>query len=279
MVVPVQDRFVTVNGLKLHYREWGEAGNPPLLLVHGLTRESHAFDRLAPALAGRFRCIAMDVRGRGDSDWGAPEDYSIAQYAADVRGLLAVLGLEQVHYIGVSMGGIISFELAAETPGLLLSLAVNDMGPQIAADSSQAVGDHVRRCGEGFDSLTELLDFETIRYPWYAQTPRPLLEESYQHLVRHQEDGRVTFHFDPNIVLGRTSTASGVGERYWEAWRKLTCPLLLVRGAESNILVPETVRRMQAAQPEMAFVEVPGVGHAPTLMEKPVLAAFDALYA
>lgn len=110
------DRFVKVGDLNLHYLEWGDATAPPVIMIHGLTGNAHAFDLLAPHFARRYRVISVDVRGRGDSDWAADGDYSNDAYVADLEGLRQALGFERFSLVGTSMGGRISLTYAGTFP-------------------------------------------------------------------------------------------------------------------------------------------------------------------
>ncbi len=132
MVTAFSDETLALNGFRMHYLDWGNPGAPPLLMVHGLTRQAHAFDGVADRLRERFHCMAIDVRGRGESGWTGAETYNYEQYAADVEAFLAAQGLEQTHYMGTSMGGIIGMHLAVEQPRRFLSFVINDIGPELA---------------------------------------------------------------------------------------------------------------------------------------------------
>src|SRR5690242_12457235 len=123
-------QFVTVNGLKLHYLDFGSSGQPPLVCIHGLSGNAHAFDGLAPHLVGSYRVIALDVRGRGDSDWGPPGDYNPSVYVSDLAVMLDTLKIDNVSLIGTSMGGIISMMYAGGYPERVARLVLNDIGPE-----------------------------------------------------------------------------------------------------------------------------------------------------
>jgi len=281
MTAPIRDEFLEIHGLRLHFLQGGRADGPPLLMVHGLTREAHAFDPVLAQLGGRYRCLALDVRGRGGSAWGAPEGYAITQYAADVQAFLDALGLGAVHYLGTSMGGLIAMTLAAQEPERFLSLALNDIGPEVATGGSGRIQTHLANVPASFDSYEAAIAYETNRYPWLATRPQEVVDAQYRHMLVREPDGRCRFHYDPHIRGGRAVTDAArqeQRERCWQGFQALACPLLLIRGAESDLLAMETVERMREAQPGLQVVQVPGVGHAPALVEPEAVAALDAFF-
>lgn len=281
MGVPYTDEFLTLNGLRFHYQDWGNPSAPPLLMVHGLTRNGHAFDQVAERLREKFRCLAVDVRGRGQSDWGEPADYHNPQYVQDISALLRELGLERVHWLGTSMGGLIAMTLAAERPQLFESLVLNDIGPDLAKSGGKRIERFIAGLPQSFSSWEACIDFEAERYPWIRDFSKAELEEAYRWYVRQREDGSWVFHFDPRVLGGRASSVERfrqARENHWKGLKALRCPTLLVRGAESDLLARETVEEMRRVQPKMEFVEVPGVGHAPSLGEPEAAAALDEFY-
>ena len=129
--IKATDRFVRVGDLNLHYLEWGQAGAPPVIMVHGLSGNAHAFDNLAPNFLPMYHVIAVDVRGRGDSDWAGDADYSNDAYVADLEGLRQALGFERISLVGTSLGGRISMTYAGAYPDRVERTVLNDIGPQI----------------------------------------------------------------------------------------------------------------------------------------------------
>jgi pimeloyl-ACP methyl ester carboxylesterase len=278
---PVSDAFVEVNGVRLHHLEGGRPDAPPLLMVPGLTREAHSFDPLFPLLEERHRLFALSLRGRGQSGRAAPETYTVLQYAADVRAWLEAMGLVAVHYLGTSLGGLTAMTLAAGEPQRFLSLALNDIGPEVAAGGSARVAKHLATVPQRFASYEDALAFEFSRYPWLAGRPRAQVDAQYRYMIVREADGGARFHYDIHVRDGRAFTPQGradQAERCWQGLRALTCPLLLIRGALSDLLSEETVAAMQAAQPGLRRVDVPGVGHAPTLTEPEARAALAGFF-
>ncbi|MEE8555942.1 MAG: alpha/beta hydrolase, partial [bacterium] len=280
MTRPMRDAFLELDGFRMHYLDGGTPEAPPLLMVHGLTREAHSFDPVFELLGGRYRCLAVDIRGRGQSGWTDAETYTMAQYADDVLAFLNALGLEQVAYLGTSMGGIVAMTIAGREPRRFARLALNDIGPEIAAAGSERIRAHLANIPERFPSYEAALNYEIDRYPWLAGRPREVVDAQYRHMIVREEDGGCRFHYDPGIRLGRAATPDSrrtLREVCWKGYRALTCPILLIRGAETDLLAPETVEDMKR-HPQLTVVEVPGVGHAPSLVEPEAAAALSEFF-
>jgi pimeloyl-ACP methyl ester carboxylesterase len=278
-----EDRFHEINGCRLHYLDWGNAAAPPLLLVHGLTQQAHFFDALARHLRGRFHCLALDVRGRGESAWAPPESYNNAQYARDVLGLLDALGIARTDYVGTSMGGIIAMTLAREAPQRLGRVVLNDIGPEIALAGVRRINESVAKRAGSFASLEAYIDEGLLPFYYFLKArPREQLRELARWMVREQDDGRWVSRYDPAVrsaVQVDAAALKAVADFLWVGFKALSGPLLLVRGGLSDLLAPESVRAMRAAQPRLQLVEVPGASHAPLLDEALAVAALDDFFA
>ena len=151
------DRFVKVGDLNLHYLEWGEPGAPPVVMVHGLTGNAHAFDGLAAHLAQRYHVISVDVRGRGDSDWAADGDYSNDAYVADLEGLRQALGFERFSLVGTSMGGRISLTYAGAYPERVERTVLNDIGPEVDPRGGSRIASSSRDAVTTFETIEEVM--------------------------------------------------------------------------------------------------------------------------
>ncbi len=248
---------------RVAYVAWGHASNrPPVICVHGLTRNGRDFDRLASALAGDRLVICPDIVGRGESDWlRNPAGYGIAQYCADMAALIARLGVDEVDWVGTSMGGIIGMWLAAQPDTPIRRLVLNDVGRLIPAQALDRLAGYVGKDPVFADLAGVEAYYREVMAPFGA-----LDDEAWRHIARFghrlRPDGRLGLAYDPAIAasLGpapRTNIDLGA------LWEAIACPVLLLRGAESDLLLPETARAM-ADKAEL--VEFPGVGHAPSLM-------------
>jgi esterase len=268
-------KFVTLNGLKLHYLEFGEAANPAIVCIHGLTRSAHDFDALAPHLAAKYRVLSLDVRGRGDSDWGPPDRYNIATYAADLAALLDHLELGRVSLIGTSMGGRISILFAGNHPERVEKLVLNDIGPALNPEASARINQWVAGAPLEFASLDDALEhYRAVQFgPADADFAAML-----KWLVKPSAGGRLTWKMDPAIRKPPPGVSTVLPVGFWAEYEKITAPILIVRGAISTVLMPETVQRMCQLSPKAKVVEVPGVGHAPSLIEPEALHALRAFF-
>jgi len=262
---------------RMAYWAWGDPSNPRVLVcVHGLTRQGRDFDTLARDLCGEYRVICPDVVGRGRSD-RLPDamGYGIPTYVADMVALVARLGVPQVDWVGTSMGGLIGLGLAAlptaaGSPGLVRKLVLNDVGPTIEPSSLQRIGSYLGRpahwatVDEAADALRAVsLGFGPhTREEWLALT-RP-------QLVQHDSGNGYKSHYDPAIAVpfkAATPEMAAMGEALlWQSYDRLTCPTLLLRGAESDLLSPATAQAMTQRGPRARLVAFAGVGHAPTLV-------------
>jgi pimeloyl-ACP methyl ester carboxylesterase len=248
---------VEIGGLRFHYTDWGGDG-PPLVMLHGLSGHARTWDYTAAPLSGRYRVLALDQRGHGDTDW-APK-YGFAPMAQDLLGFLDALDLREVTLMGLSMGGIVSFVFAAAHPERVRRLVVMDIGPEIAAAGATNVASALA-AKDTFSSEDEA--FTQAR----ASNPRPTddrLRHRVSHNLRLLPDGTLTFKYDKALRDPRNLFDLTVEEQ-WEAWRAVSCPVLLVRGDDSDVLAAETAQRMLAENPNVSMASVPECGHSITL--------------
>jgi len=275
---------------RMAYWEWGDPDNDRVLVcVHGLTRTGRDFDTLARQLASRYRVVCPDVVGRGASDWLAnPVYYTIPQYAADMVTLIARLKPATLAWLGTSMGGLIGLAVGGGLMALtantnkslgehsprLARLILNDVGPRLASDALLRIGTYLATpvALPSFDAAVQYVKAASPGFGVHS-------DAQWAELTRHvfierdgpgnQEAGKVWVkHYDLRLALAYADpTAAIAGEPLlWQAYRALDCPILILRGAQSDLLTSDTVRDMLAAQPQARLHEFPGVGHAPTLM-------------
>ncbi|HSE02388.1 MAG TPA: alpha/beta hydrolase [Burkholderiales bacterium] len=255
---------------RMHYVEWGEPDAERLAIcVHGLTRNCRDFDFLAQALLPEFRVICPDVAGRGRSDWlPAKEDYGYPQYCADITALIARItaGARQrkIHWFGTSMGGILGMLLASRPNSPIERLVLNDVGAVIPKAAQERIGTYLGR-DPRFRSLDELEALVRMVSASFG----PLTDAQWRHLTVHgatqHEDGTWGFRYDPGIAIPfRKQPLADVD--LWQYWDAITCPTLILRGAQSDLLLKETAAAMTGRGPRPQLVEFAGVGHAPMLM-------------
>jgi pimeloyl-ACP methyl ester carboxylesterase len=252
---------------RLSYVEWGEAANPRVLVcVHGLTRCARDFDRLAQALADRYRVVCPDMPGRGESDWLAnPMDYATPVYVNSMVTLIARLGVDGVDWVGTSMGGLIGMALASLDKAPIRRLVLNEAGPLVMAQALDRIATYVGKAPPFPDFDAALSYVREVSAPFGPHTDdewRFLTE----HIVRRQPDGSFRVHYDPAIAAPFDAQAPHEDLELWPVWDAVRCPTLVIRGEHSDLLARATVERMQATGPRAQAVEFAGIGHAPTLM-------------
>ena len=266
---------------RMAYWEWGDAANPRVLVcAHGLSRQGRDFDTLARSLSGAMRVVCPDVVGRGQSDWLAdPMGYQIPAYVADMVTLLARLDARELHWVGTSMGGLIGLGIASLEGSPIASLVLNDVGPAIQYEAIARIGTYlgmpVRWAG-----VQEAADYLlTISKSFGPHTPEQWLALTRPMLKRVEDDLGPGFvpHYDPAIALPFrqvTPAIAAAGEAAtWAAYDRVRCPVLLLRGADSDLLSKETAIAMTQRGPKARLREFAGVGHAPTLVAPEQVAA------
>jgi pimeloyl-ACP methyl ester carboxylesterase len=249
------------------YTEWGDRGNPRVLVcVHGLTRLGRDFDRLARALADRYRVVCPDVVGRGRSDWlRNPMHYGVPQYVADMVTLIARLDVAQVAWVGTSMGGLIGLSLAGLEGSPISRLVLNDVGPRLDAAALARIGAYLGKPVR-FTSVEQAIDYIALVAAPFGLKSRDEWREVAEPGLRRDGDGWV-LHYDPRIAApfaAVTPELAAAGEAaLWKLYDAIRCPTLLTRGATSDLLTEATAREMTQRGPRARLVEFAGVGHAP----------------
>ena len=255
---------------RMAYWEWGDPANARVLVcVHGLSRQGRDFDTLAQALSDRYRVVCPDVVGRGQSDWLAdPMGYQIPAYVADMVTLLARLDAQTVHWVGTSMGGLIGMGLASLPQSPIQRLVLNDVGPTLQADAIARIGSYLglpMRWGSVEEAADYMLSISKgfgphTREQWLALT-RPMLKP---------DGAGWKPHYDPAIAVpfkAITPELDAAGQTaLWRSYDAITCPTLLLRGADSDLLTRDTAQDMTRRGPKARLHEFAGVGHAPTLV-------------
>ena len=255
---------------RMHYVEWGDQDAQTVVIcVHGLTRCSRDFDMLARALQPELRVVCPDVVGRGKSEWLRDAlDYTYAQYCSDMAALMARVtaggGARRICWVGTSLGGIIGMLLAARPGSPIERLVINDVGILVPKAALARLAEYVGK-DPRFASYAELGAYvRKVSAPF-----GPLTDEQWDHLARHiakrHSDGSWGFSYDPRIGLPfRERPPEDVS--FLEFWDQITCPTLLIRGAESDLLPREVALQMTGRGPRPRLAEFAGIGHAPMLM-------------
>lgn len=254
---------------RLAFEEWGDPAAPAVLCVHGLTRNGRDFDVLARSLAATHRVICPDLPGRGNSQWlDDPMLYQAQHYVTALAHLLAWVG-QDVAWVGTSLGGICGMVMAATEGSPINRLVLNDVGPFIPAAALGRIRDYMVASGDS-PMMSRFTDIEAIeRHLRIIHAPfGPLSDDQWAELARNSArtlpDGRLTMHYDPKIAEPlRGHDPADVD--MWALWHRIDMPRMVIRGETSDILLPDTLARMEASGAE-AF-EVPVTGHAPALVD------------
>ncbi len=269
-VLPREKRVQCASPAGLHrvaYLEWGDADNPEVVIcVHGLTRCARDFDNLARVLSARYRVVCPDIAGRGDSDWLAdPMLYVIPQYVSDMVTLVARLDVEQVHWVGTSMGGLIGMALAAQKNSPVAKLVLNDAGPVVARAALERIGQYLGQAPNfpSVEAAEQLIRAISAPFGPHTDAEWRFLTEV---VLRKNADGSWRLHYDPRIAEPYRKNLPEKDLELWELWDAVSCPTLVIRGAQSDLLSRETAQAMTRRGPKAKVVELAGVGHAPTLL-------------
>jgi pimeloyl-ACP methyl ester carboxylesterase len=273
-------RFPVAEGLSIVYRdvpaEGAETG-PPVVCMHGLTRNHQDFDELAPRLSaiGR-RVIIPTVRGRGASDYDPePLRYQPMTYSGDILALLAYLKIDKAVAVGTSMGGLMAMIMAALKPGIWAGVVLNDVGPELDPRGIARIAGYVGKNGPFADWAEAEAACKAIGEVAFPDAPGNFWGGFARRTCRQEPDGSVRLDYDPAIAQAFVQADGAAPPDLWALYAALgAAPLLIVRGALSDLLAPETVARMKERHPGATSVDVPRVGHAPFLTEK---TAWDAL--
>jgi len=259
-------RQATVDGVKLAYLDAGAGtGGPPVFCVHGLTRNARDFDSVIATLAPHRRVIAVDVAGRGDSDRLADKSlYNYPTYVRLLLGLLDQLGLDQVDWIGTSMGGLIGMTVAASAPARIRRFVINDVGPFIPKAALARIAGYMAA-----DHVWPTIEVAEQHFRTHSAPFGPLTDAQWRHLtetsVRRHNGGFVPA-YDPAMAEAFKGVEP-VDIELWPLWAEIRQPILLLRGAESDLLLRPTALGM-VARGDVELREFAGIGHAPSLLAR-----------
>ena len=270
------------DGLRLHYRDYAGRGDRlPVICLPGLTRNARDFEDVAARLAGEWRVLCPDMRGRGDSAYAKDSaTYSPLQYVRDVQALLEDTGIARFIAIGTSLGGLMTMLLAAMGPGSVVGAVLNDIGPEIEAAGLERIRDYV---GQGRSFPTWMHAARAIEETHAAAFPGYGLAEwlrMAKQVMTLGQNGRIVFDYDMKIAEPFDRPGGEAGVDLWPAFDALAGgPLVCLRGGLSDIFSAATMAKMAERVPQADMVTIPGVGHAPTLDEPEAVAAIDRLLA
>ena len=257
---------------KMAYWQWGDPRHPHVVVcVHGLSRQGRDFDVLAGELSAHARVVCPDVVGRGQSDWlSDPAGYALPTYVADMVTLLARLQAQTVDWVGTSMGGLIGLGVSALRHSPVRRLVLNDVGPALNPVALERIGQYLG-VPRTFADLDEAADYLWSISRGFGPHTREQWLALSRHQIRQESEGRWTQHYDPSIAVPFRSTSatqwSQAEQILWSAYDSLTQQVLLLRGAESDLLSESTAKAMTQRGPRARLVEFAQVGHAPMLVQ------------
>jgi pimeloyl-ACP methyl ester carboxylesterase len=262
-----QDKFVFANGLRMHYLDWGgDTTKKPFILMHGIGGHAHAFDKFAPHFLDKYRVLALDGRGCGDTDW-SKEGYSVQSYALDVAEFAKAIGAYPFDYYGHSQGSRIGIALGAYYGHLIDHLILGDYGPM--PDPSPAGRETAQRRLQGSQRAERPRGFFSPEqaFEWHRQQNETATDEEIWNIVkwtyRSNWDGILVPKTDPEVYWLNGRTALKAGPFLWDCMGKISCKTLVLRGETSTVLDREQAQKMAAMVPngKGKLIEVPGVGH------------------
>jgi esterase len=250
------DRFLTVDGLRIHYLDWGSSEKPPLIMLHGIGRIAHTFDHIAPHFASKYHVMAVDMRGHGDSGWDSKGQYLVEDYVKDIEGLAGQLRLRNIVIWGNSTGGRVAQVFAGLHPDLVAAVISEDVGPERPAQLAENVAGQLKQEDEkGWASENELLAQLKTSSP---RTSEDILRVYAHYGTKNRADGRVIWKRDPAIANGFVPT------ELWRFVRQIKSPIIYILGGRSTVVPSATQDELKKALPQAEIAIVPGAGHYPS---------------
>lgn len=242
-----QDGWLELDGLRIHYTEWGSPTAPPVVMLHGLNVQCHTWDPIARVISGDHHVIAMDMRGHGDSDWSRA-GYRVRSMARDVHGLIDALGIGPVHLVGHSAGVRVAIAVAGEKPETIRTLSLSDAGPANSKSGAVAMRDFITATTnlKGFRNEQDARDFYV---KWHPEWTDEFIDLHVKHQLRVNWAGKLVPKADPDIQWITGSVSLPDVEYLWTMAARLVMPTLLMVGRKSNVLDEEVVNRMLATMP------------------------------
>lgn len=254
---PYRDQVISVNGVRIHYLDWGVKGKQPLVILHESSRFAHSYDHIAAQFNREYYVIAVDLRGHGDSEWSPTGAYFVADYVKDIEALVEQLQLRNIVLLSASLGGRVAQMYTGLHPDRVARLIVEDVGPERGPEIRPLNLRMVKEEEAGWASEDDLL--ARLKNGEGRRIADSLHREFIRYGTKRRADGRLILKRDPNYVNGLVT-----GD-VWQYVRKITCPALYIVGTDSNIVPQKTRQELKATGPNFQVVEMPGIGHYPHL--------------
>jgi esterase len=270
-----QDKFIAMNGLQLHYVEWGSPGNPSLVLLHGFQSNAHTWDTFSQAMVDTYHVLALDQRGHGDTSWVPDGNYAPESSVSDIADFITALRLAPTVVIGHSMGGRHAAMVAADHPDKVRKVVIVDTAAEFPpAMRSQQPASNASPQPETFDTFEEVVQNGIKQYPL---TPEAELRHANYHNLSRGADGKWCWRWDINLLQWRRSNRSAPGDLYIYLQR-IQCPTLLIRGQRSPLLTPEVAQKMVQALPNGRTVDIANAAHTVNADNAPEFNAVTAAF-
>jgi len=256
--VQPKEKSVNVNGINLHYLDWGAEGKPKVLLLHGLRGHRHSWDDVSAEFYQNYHIFALDQRGRGESDWAPGGDYSSESFVADLEGFCAAVGLDKFILIGHSMGGRNSMAFAGENADKIEKMVIIDIGPDLNPIGSGRITQEMIDVPEEFDSFEAVFEYQRKQNRFCSE---PVLRRRLTYATRELPNGKFGWRYDLEIREQRRNSTGAKQPDLWLTLPKINCPVLIVRGSETDTLGLETAEKMVEILPNGKLVHVERAAH------------------
>jgi len=256
--VQPKDKTVNVNGINLHYLDWGNEGKPRVLLLHGLRGHCHSWDDVSAEFCRDYHVLALDQRGRGESDWAPGGDYSSQSFVADLEGFCQALGLDSFILVGHSMGGRNGMAFAGRNAEKLQKFVIVDIGPDLDPKGSGRITQELIDVPEEFDSFEDVVTYQNKQNRFCSE---PVLRRRLTYATKELPNGKVGWRYDLQIREQRRNNTGSPQPDLWVELPKIKCPVLIIRGSETDTLGLETAKKMLTALPNGQLVHVDRAAH------------------
>jgi len=256
--VQPKDKTVNVNGINLHYLDWGNEGKPRVLLLHGLRGHCHSWDDVSAEFCRDYHVLALDQRGRGESDWAPGGDYSSQSFVADLEGFCQALGLDSFILVGHSMGGRNGMAFAGRNAEKLQKFVIVDIGPDLDPKGSGRITQELIDVPEEFDSFEDVVTYQNKQNRFCSE---PVLRRRLTYATKELPNGKVGWRYDLQIREQRRNNTGSPQPDLWVELPKIKCPVLIIRGSETDTLGLETAKKMHTVLPNGQLVHVDRAAH------------------
>ncbi|ETW92982.1 MAG: hypothetical protein ETSY1_41230 [Candidatus Entotheonella factor] len=257
-----QDKFITINGLQLHYVEWGSPDKPSIVLLHGFQSNAHTWDTFSSAMAADYHLLALEQRGHGDSAWAPDGNYAPEAFAGDAAAFIDALNLAPTLLIGHSMGGRYAALVTAEHPDKVTKLVMVDTPAELPPNIESLLAQQPDRDNlpepETFDAFEDIIGKATSEYPL---TPEAELRRANYHNLYRGADGKWHWKWDLNLIERECISRILKMDDLYDALPRVQCPAPLFRGAESPLLTADVAQKMIECLPNGRLEEIADAAH------------------